>query len=548
MKPILSPLVAGFSILLGNFLPQVSAKDFRPAGIEIAINQETDDYQWRSDSVQIEDGNVVVVWAGDGGSPVFRIYTKNGTALTDEIDVDVTGPVSAESPTVAALPDGGFIIAWQKVILPLADYGYDVLARAFKSDGTFSTSVFRISESTLDHQVRPQVAVFPDGRILFVWEDDNDTYRQLRYRIYDEEFNAEGSDDSVVTNTQDEPYSSKVAILSDGTALVAWHRREGVVFVDQVRMRRIDSEVGVFGPTYLANENDNASESFQYNTSVCPLPDGGAICAWTSDPVFGSGDGYDSGEIKFQRFALNPDTNELELAGDLQQANTVSAGSQVEPCLETWNKGFIIGWTSENNERNQGDGDRATGEDGDGAGVFARSYFFDGSPAGMPFQINDTTADHQYQLSLASLGEEIWASWTSDEQDGSYGGVYSRRLIEYVAPDEISSTARLAVIGKSSGQFKYSSKSRKSKPKKLKFVVTNAGQAPLQVALSKTPKWLRANTGAVTLAPGQAHTVIFSIDIRKLPRGKSKKKENVSVQAVNGIGSTSFKIIAKGRR
>ena len=69
------------------------------------------------------------------------------------------------------------------------------------------------------------------------------------------------------------------------------------------------------------------------------------------------------------------------------------------------------------------------GQDGSGRGVYAQDYSAAGTPLHREFRVNTTTANDQWQSSLATLADgNAVATWTSFGQDGSQEGVYGQRL------------------------------------------------------------------------------------------------------------------------
>lgn len=95
--------------------------------------------------------------------------------------------------------------------------------------------------------------------------------------------------------------------------------------------------------------------------------------------------------------------------------STTMAGDQLAPTVAMDLAGnFTISWTS-------------VGQDGSGAGIFARRYSANGSPLTGEFQVNSTIDGDQTASAIASdnLGNTV-ISWTSAGQDGSGSGVYAR--------------------------------------------------------------------------------------------------------------------------
>ncbi|KAF0118766.1 MAG: VBCS repeat-containing protein [Rhodospirillaceae bacterium] len=154
---------------------------------------------------------------------------------------------------------------------------------------------------------------------------------------------------------------------------------------------------------------------FQVNTyttdwqevpSVTGLNDGGFVVTWMSDGQDGNGGG-----IYGQRYAADGTATGGEF-----QVNTVTTDWQGPPSVTALNDGgFVVTWGS-------------NGQDGNGYGVYGQRYAADGTVAGVEFQVNTYTTDHQYYPSVTALKDGGFVvTWQSWGQDGEYSGVYGRR-------------------------------------------------------------------------------------------------------------------------
>ena len=91
--------------------------DGQPVGNEFRINVTTNNDQETPSVACLTGGGFVVVWGGKGSgdnSGVFRDrYGADGVALGGEFLVNTHTANQQKLPAVAALPDGGFLAAWQ---------------------------------------------------------------------------------------------------------------------------------------------------------------------------------------------------------------------------------------------------------------------------------------------------------------------------------------------------------------------------------------------------------------------------------------------------
>ena len=125
-------------------------------------------------------GEFVVVWekspAGGGDTQVrFRRYTADGLAQNfPSALIDDSGAINRDIQ-VAALPDGGFVVAYE-------DSGWgngtDITARIFNADGTARSGFLHVNGVAnggvqAGDQTNPTLAVLPSGMFVVGWTGGN---------------------------------------------------------------------------------------------------------------------------------------------------------------------------------------------------------------------------------------------------------------------------------------------------------------------------------------------------------------------------------------
>ena len=98
--------------------------------VKFLPNTSTDYLQPDPAIATLTDGRFVVVWQspfqdGQDAGVVARLYDANGQPLGEEFLVNTTTKDSQDTPAVATLADGGFVVTWQS-----RDFGgneYDIL-------------------------------------------------------------------------------------------------------------------------------------------------------------------------------------------------------------------------------------------------------------------------------------------------------------------------------------------------------------------------------------------------------------------------------------
>ncbi len=118
-------------------------------------------------AVRLANGNIVVVWASNETTQYVyhRIFDSNLNPVTDARIAEGLA-VSSVRPDVAALPGGGFVIAWQSNFAGYQSIFYRRYADS--GDGLDSTSGIALAIGQGNDQA-PSVAVLADGGFAIGW-------------------------------------------------------------------------------------------------------------------------------------------------------------------------------------------------------------------------------------------------------------------------------------------------------------------------------------------------------------------------------------------
>lgn len=141
------------------------------------------------DVASTASGEFVVVWKNtlltSPGYPrqiLGRRFDSTGSPRGGEIQVNALGgsTATAEGPSVAVNDSGGFAVAWRG-----GDYtSPDVRARQFDSDGMPAGAEFQVGGPGSFYFVPPgpKAALDEAGRLVVVWQQEEDDYAQVRAR------------------------------------------------------------------------------------------------------------------------------------------------------------------------------------------------------------------------------------------------------------------------------------------------------------------------------------------------------------------------------
>jgi hypothetical protein len=168
--------------------------------------------------------------------------------------------------------------------------------------------------------------------------------------------------------------------------------------------RRFDSAGGGLGAEFLVNAH---TTNFQTYPAVAMDGDGDFVIAWMSNNQEGLGYG-----IFAQRFnaAGTPQASEF-------QVNSYTTDAQGSPALAADSDGdLVVVWES-------------FGQDGSGAGVFARRFDSAGAPQASEFQVNSFTAGAQRRAAVGRDSDgDFVVAWQSFDQDDFNYGIFARRF------------------------------------------------------------------------------------------------------------------------
>ena len=123
---------------------QLFASDGTKIGGEFLVNTERPNEQSDPTVTGLVGGGFVITWndhSGLGGDSSgwgirAQIYDANGTPIGGEFVVNTVTFDEQQGPTVAALPDGGFVISWMDYAGTFGGAGGGIKAQVFAADGT----------------------------------------------------------------------------------------------------------------------------------------------------------------------------------------------------------------------------------------------------------------------------------------------------------------------------------------------------------------------------------------------------------------------------
>ncbi|NVJ98539.1 MAG: hypothetical protein HWE25_10330 [Alphaproteobacteria bacterium] len=165
---------AGYDIIGRFFNAEGNATSSR-----IYINSVRTSHQTKPAVAELMDGSFAITWTTDQSDLSYsntelkgRIITSNGGFASDEFSVNTNINNNQSSSTIAALPDGGFIVAWTSGDLSVDGSGTAIAGQRFDADGNAIGSEFALNSFHNGNQSGVDIAVM-NSFFAAVWESSD---------------------------------------------------------------------------------------------------------------------------------------------------------------------------------------------------------------------------------------------------------------------------------------------------------------------------------------------------------------------------------------
>lgn len=320
------------------------------AGSEARLNIETTGNQQQLAMARLADGRMISVWSdasltGDtsGTGLKGRLLDDEGKPVGTEFLVNGQTAGAQDSPAVAGLAAGGFVVAWTDASGTADTSSTGIKARLFNSDGVATGAEFLVNTATAGIQAQASVAALADGTFVVTWRDDSLTggdssVSSIKARHYSATGQALGGEFLVNTATESRQEAPDITALESGGFVITWSdssRVGGDSSKDAIKVQVFDAQGDKVGSERLVNV---ATANNQQQPAITATVGGGFVIAWMDGSFVG---GDNSGfAIKARRFDDDGDA----LGGEIL-ANTTIAGSQIAPTITALpGGGFAVGW------------------------------------------------------------------------------------------------------------------------------------------------------------------------------------------------------------
>ncbi|MCA0869705.1 hypothetical protein LCL97_02600 [Seohaeicola saemankumensis] len=320
-------------------------------GREFLVNTTVHGMQQTPAIIGLENGGFAVVWdAHDtaAGAIHGQLFSSEDRAVGGEFQVNTTTARDQSEPSVAGLADGRFVVSWRDTSATGGDTSVSAIrAQMYNVDGSPAGGEFLVHTRTDGFQNRPAVAALADGGFVIAWEDDSGRLWNagddisgfaIRAQLFDRDGGVIGGEVLVNTTTENDQRGPAVTGLTGGRFVVSWSdlsETSGDTSADAVRAQLFDSDGSSLGREILVN---TATENWQQAPTVTGLAGGGFVISWTDDSQTG-GDPFDSA-VRAQVFSATD-----AMVGAEILVNTSVGGRQSDPAVAALAEGgFVVGW------------------------------------------------------------------------------------------------------------------------------------------------------------------------------------------------------------
>jgi VCBS repeat-containing protein len=201
---------------------------------------------------------------GSGHAVLGRIYDAAGAPVTGEFLINTSTANNQNFSSATPLPDGGFVVTWGSVVTVGEE---EIIGQRFDAGGARVGSEFQVNTTTSNPQQSPSMAALADGGFVVTWSSASLIgVGAYEYNIVGQRFAGfdvvgtpipVGNEFIINTETDNDQVFSSVTALDDGGFVVVW----------QSKAQDSPADLGVFGQRFDSNGNA-AGDEFQINQTT----------------------------------------------------------------------------------------------------------------------------------------------------------------------------------------------------------------------------------------------------------------------------------------
>ncbi len=325
-------------------------------------------------------------------------------------------------PSVSLKPNGGYIV-WEDNTIDGNGRGI----AALRLDNNFSPryGAFRINQTTVGDQEKPQVAAFDNGGAAIVWQGRSQSIPNIYARLLNASGTFTGTNDIRVNSaTNSDQAEPALTVMANGNVFIVWSSRSSSAsnsFMQDIRAQILTTNGTMVGTNFYINGTNLAAPTELYNQrspAVATLANGNIVVAWVSENQGVPGYQYSLGTNWIHIYARLYNPAGVSLGPEFR-VNTALYTLCANPAVAgTSDGGFTVVWSQ-----------RLTTQSLESWDVYGRGYAADGTASAAARRINSYTPGDQFGPKISAAGASQMVVWTSLGQDGSREGVFGKVFI-----------------------------------------------------------------------------------------------------------------------
>lgn len=284
-----------------------------PVGSESLVNTTTAASQDQSSVAALANGGYVITWTAgnnqDGSSSgVFlQQFDSAGNAVGSETQVNTTASNAQYDAAITALDDGGYLVTWTSFTGFFGNTYNDVFFQRYNATGQPVGGETKANTTDVSDQQQPSVTALADGGFVIAWSSNTSGNADIYLQRYDADGDPVGGETLVNTTTANNQVSPTIVGLSDGGYVVAWLASDPSNVI-KLFAQRYDSDGDAVGGEIRVDGDFPASGN---DIGITALSSGGYIITWDSTNTYDSDSGvfaqlFDaSGNRLGQQFLVN---------------------------------------------------------------------------------------------------------------------------------------------------------------------------------------------------------------------------------------------------
>ncbi len=302
---------------------QIFNADGSKRGSEFVVNTAVEGIQAQPDITVLSDGRFVVAWADESGMDDksgfgirARIFNMDGTGFNRtgavggdaDFQVNTTSQVGTQSmPSIAALANGGFVIAFQDI----GGSTSQIKAQAFDALGFQSGAEAQVGPEGTGYRTSPIVVASDKGYTVFYHSNVEGT-PSLFGRTFFTDGREPSAEFAVSSIDVVDDLPPPAAQLSNGRFVVTWVSGTSTPLISSSKAQIYNADGSKFGGEINIIESD---APIQFVIDVTALSNGGFAVAFVSGTVADGEDKFDVGVAIFDangnKTSINTKINQI---------------------------------------------------------------------------------------------------------------------------------------------------------------------------------------------------------------------------------------------